>query len=295
MLSGDDVPARHSRPCLGHICFRNVLPVSWRLRHDAPDDFRFITGVPAEMNRAILEGRSSISNVSSILYAKHPDELVPLPGLCVTAPSAVTSILLVARKPISEWRDGEPIALTAQSETSHALAKILLTKYDHLHPRYRVAPLSVTSDADMLPEDATAALHIGDNALWIYHHKQPDLFYYDLGTLWKERTGLPMVYALWVARREFAASHPDALKEMARWLKRALTPTPDERKAMIEEQAREKVHGLSFTEPELTTYLTDVIHWELGALQLRGLKAFYEGAVEIGLIREMPPLQSAAL
>ncbi len=125
MLSGADVPARYSRPCLGHICFRNVLPVSWRLRHDAPDDFRFITGVPAEMNRAILEGRSSISNVSSILYAKYPDELVPLPGLCVTAPSAVTSILLVAWKPISEWRDGEPIALTAQSETSHALAKIL--------------------------------------------------------------------------------------------------------------------------------------------------------------------------
>ena len=75
-------------------------------------------GVPAELNRELLAGRLDVSGISSIIYAQGDESLVILPDICVRTDKAVTSILLVTKKPLEEIRD-DRIILTAKSATSH--------------------------------------------------------------------------------------------------------------------------------------------------------------------------------
>src|ERR671924_383630 len=72
-------------------------------------------------------------------------------------------------------------AVTPESATSVVLTKVLLPEAVHV-------PLG---------EEADARLLIGDAALKsAFEDPTP---HYDLGRLWLERTGLPMVFAVWAA------------------------------------------------------------------------------------------------
>lgn len=130
------------KPRIGHIDFLNVLPLAYGYEHGGDEGaFDIRRGVPAVLNSDIAAGRLDISNVSSILYARHAEKLCVLPHVCVSSDGPVESILLVSKKPIEELED-DPIALTAKSATSHALLKIILRSGYGANPRYTVQNLS---------------------------------------------------------------------------------------------------------------------------------------------------------
>src|SRR5260221_1734131 len=57
---------------------------------------------------------------------------------------------------------------------------------------------------------ADAAVLIGDPALRAtYEAPGLGLHVLDLGAAWREWTGLPMVFAVWAARRDYAGAHPE--------------------------------------------------------------------------------------
>ena len=141
-------------PRVGHIDFLNVLPLAYGYAHGGADGLAIERGVPAVLNSDLIAGRLDVSNVSSILYARHADKLRILRGPCVSTDGAVESILLLSRKPIEEI-EYDRIALTAKSATSHALLKIILRSGYGAVPTYNVQSLSVEHP---IPEDATAAL-----------------------------------------------------------------------------------------------------------------------------------------
>ena len=79
-----------------------------------------------------------------------------------------------------------------------------------LKPDYVVENLSVENP---VPENSTAALFIGDDALYLHLHRQEKFFYYDLGEEWHKLTGRQMVYAVWAARESFAQNFPGDLRD----------------------------------------------------------------------------------
>src|SRR6266568_1297794 len=90
---------------------------------------------------------------------------------------------LVARVPLEHVRT---VAVTPESATSVVLTRVLLEGAEHV-------PLGQEADAKLL---------IGDAALQsAFEDPTP---HYDLGRLWLERTGLPMVFAVWAAREPLA-------------------------------------------------------------------------------------------
>ena len=158
---------------LGRISYVNMAPVFHRLTADVEE----IQGVPTELNRQLLDGQLDLAPISSIEYARHASSLRILPRMCVSSEGAVDSIQLVSRVPFPQIRS---IAVTPESATSVVLAKVLLPHAIHL-------PLE--------EEDADAKLLIGDAALKsAFEDPTP---HYDLGRLWLEKTGLPMVFAVW--------------------------------------------------------------------------------------------------
>src|SRR5437588_10913876 len=157
---------------LGRISYVNMAPVFYRVEIDVDE----IQGVPTTLNRMLLEGELDTAPISSIEYARNADRLRLLPRLCVASEGAVDSIQLVSRKPLEQVRT---VAVTPESATSVVLTKVLLPEADQV-------PLGEAADAKLL---------IGDAALEsAFEDPTP---HYDLGRLWLERTGLPMVFAVW--------------------------------------------------------------------------------------------------
>src|SRR6266702_3898066 len=159
---------------LGRISYVNMAPVFYRLGAEVEE----VQGVPTELNRRLLAGELDLAPISSIEYARNADRLRLLPRLCVGSEGAVDSIQLVSRKPLEQVRS---VAVTPESATSVVLTKVLLPEAEHV-------PLG---------EEADATLLIGDAALQsAFNDPTP---HHDLGRLWLERTGLPMVFAVFAA------------------------------------------------------------------------------------------------
>ncbi|MBR3458701.1 MAG: menaquinone biosynthesis protein [Selenomonadaceae bacterium] len=273
------------QPQIGHINFLNVLPLTYSYAHGYSEGLALTQAVPAELNRRIRERSLDVSAVSSIVYARNSEDLLLLPDICIRSDADVESIVLVSRKPAGELGNGRVI-LTAKSETSHCLLKIILHTAYRVMPEYEIRPIGLE---DFLPEDATASLLIGDDALYLYHHRQPDLFYYDLGKEWNKLTGHSMVYAVWAVQKSFAEAFPDLLRLAHERIVGGMREGLRRKQEAIRSVLAEK--NLSYE--ILDHYLGNIIRWDFTEKHLESLRLFYRLAHEQGLVREVPDLRMA--
>lgn len=274
-----------NKPRLGHINFINCLPLHHGLTAGGfGDGLDIRPDYPANLNRRVVAGELDVSPVSSINFALHPDKLLILPGLSISAPAALESIVVVSRRPLAAL-DGRPLALTAKSATSHGLLKIIL------HYAYKIAPdyfVSAASLADGVLNEADAALFIGDDALTAYHSRQPGLYYYDLGAEWRKLTGQPMVYALWVTNRSFAASRPQDLRLVHQRVTGGFAYGLNHLAAA----AATLQGGTSLSAEQICHYI-GLLDYRLDEPHLKALATYYRLAHELGLLPAVPDLAFA--
>lgn len=213
---------------LGDIQFLNSWPVTYALRtakvkapsrepaldliEGSGQAVQIITGTPVELNRRLLTGELDASAVSSALYLRHPEELVPIPGFCIRSDSGVNSVLLIGRSP-PEQLNRQTIGVSNQGATTPILLKILLGT-GRIRAKLEVTALRYPEILERYP----AALLIGDEAL-AASREAKGLHVWDLGEAWTQWTRLPAVYAVWVIRRNVVEQRPELLKEMEKVLK----------------------------------------------------------------------------
>jgi chorismate dehydratase len=244
---------------LGRISYVNMAPVFYRLAAEVDE----VQGVPTELNRRLLAGEVDVAPISSIEYARHADELRLLPRLCVGSEGAVDSIQLVSRKPLEQVRT---IAVTPESATSVVLTRVLLPEAEHV-------PLGAEADAD-------ATLLIGDAALKsAFEDPTP---HYDLGRLWLERTGLPMVFAVWACREPLRAGLGE--------LEDALVASVRLARAEPEQLAHEASARYGYPAGFLARYF-EKLRYRFGPRERAGLMTFLELAHEAGELDEVPELR----
>ena len=242
---------------LGRISYVNMAPVFYRLEADVEE----IQGVPTELNRRVLEGELDVAPISSIEYARNADRLRLLPRLCVSSEGAVDSIQLVSRKPLEQVRS---VAVTPESATSVVLTKVLLPEASHV-------PLG---------EDADAKLLIGDAALKsAFEDPTP---HYDLGRLWLERTGLPMVFAVWACPEPVAAGLAE--------LEQALVDSVLTARAEPEQLAYEASERYGYPPGFLARYF-EKLRYRFGPRERAGLLTFLELARDVGELDQVPELR----
>ena len=111
---------------------------------------------------------------------------------CIGANGAVDTVCLYSDVPIEEI---ESIALDYQSRTSVALLRVLLKEYWQLNPELKKANVGFEENI----KGNHAALVIGDRAFAL---NTKHAYIYDLSAIWKEMTGLPFVFAAWVANKK---------------------------------------------------------------------------------------------
>jgi len=246
---------------LGRIAYVNMAPVFYRV--DA--EYEELAGVPTALNVALLAGECDLAPISSIEYARHADRLRILPRLCVSSQGAVESIQLVSKVPLERVRK---IAVTPESATSVVLTRVLLPEAEHV-------PLDVPDAAD-----ADAKLLIGDAALRsAFEDPTP---HYDLGRLWLERTGLPMVFAVWAC----PDPPPDGLSE----LEHALVASVRLARAEPERLAYEASARYGYPAGFLARYF-EKLRYSFGPRERAGLLTFLELARDAGELDRVPELR----
>jgi chorismate dehydratase len=250
---------------LGRVAFINTYPVEWALTRHLPEGEAVeVTGVPTALNRMLRAGEVDVANCSSIEYAAAPERYVLLPSMCVGSDGAVDSVQLVTDIPLERVRT---IAATSQSATSATLCRVLLPQ------------------ATLVAEDASAdaRLLIGDNALRSL--LDDPTRHHDLGELWRERTGGPMVFAVWAARAELA---PERLAAVDHALRAAVVEASENARQVAIDASRR----FDFPAGFLARYF-DRLRYRFGVRERAGLERFYAMAAEIGAVESAPPLRFA--
>lgn len=275
------------RPRVGHIQFLNCLPIYWGLvRSGALLDVDLTKDTPDHLNDALTRGDLDIGPISLVEYLRHAEDLVLLPDLAVGSDGPVLSVNLVSQVPLAEL-DGRRIALGSTSRTSVELAKLLLEERIGIRPRYFGCP----PDLAAMMLEAPAAVLIGDAALRATFVDGPEcgLEVHDLGAAWREWTGLPMVFAVWAARRDYAAANPGLVKDVHQ----AFLDSRDLALSQVREVAASAARWSAFDAATLERYFT-TLDFSLGPRQVEGLLAFAAKLVGVGLIGQVPELQFAA-
>jgi chorismate dehydratase len=239
---------------LGRISYVNMAPVFHRLTHEVEE----VTGVPTELNRMLLDGGLDVAPISSIEYARNASRLRLLPRLCVSSEGAVDSIQLVTRIPLGQVRS---VAVTPESATSVVLTRVLL-------PRAEIRPLDAEADARLLIGDAALRSAFEDPTP---HH--------DLGRLWLERTGLPMVFAVWAA--------PEPVVEGLGELQESLVASVRLARSEPERLAHEASDRYGYPAGFLARYF-EKLRYSFGPRERAGFYTFLEMARDVGELDHVP-------
>jgi chorismate dehydratase len=263
------------------ISFLNTVPLMWDFEHEPSqeirENFAIEYTVPSSCAQALSEGTADIGIIPVIKTAQIPG-LVVLPDIAIASLNQVRSIQLVSKKPIEEIRT---VAVDTSSRTSAGLTQVLLTKFFGGHRE--LTPMAPELGAML--ERCDAGLLIGDPALMV---DTGGLHAYDLAEVWRAKTGLPFVFAVWTVRKA-ALAEMRAGVELAGIFRRSRDHglLPENLDAI----GREWSPRMGLSQCEIISYLRENIHYTLDAECRKGLALYFQLAAECGVIERVPELE----
>jgi chorismate dehydratase len=193
---------------VGRIPYINCYPVYGGIdRGVVPLDGQLIDGIPTSLNHLMSSGELDVSVVSAVEYARDASRYLLLPDLGITSDGPVRSVMLFSRQDPPSL-GGRRVLVSRSSMTSVALLELLFEHVWRCRPEFVLGDAELADLARFDDEPHVARLVIGDAALRLFDeatrggpaaHRYP--YITDLGSAWKSWTGLPFVFAVWVAQR----------------------------------------------------------------------------------------------
>lgn len=267
---------------LGRIGYLNVLPIYHPLEAGIlPHEFELVAGPPALLNTMMARGELHVSSNSCFEYARNPQQYYLVEDLSIGSHGPVMSVLLLSSLPLQEL-DGKTILISAETHTSVALLRLLMEERYGINVTFETGSVTAALHTDTPP---LAFLAIGDEALRLRNHPAyPQRL--DLAEAWREWTGLPFIFGLWVVSRSAADaglfnSDPAALLRRAR----------DWGVSHMDTILDLTLHGCPLSREELRIYYRDGLVYTLQGRELDGLQLFYEKLAAARMIPAVPKLE----
>ncbi|MDZ4687450.1 MAG: menaquinone biosynthesis protein [Planctomycetaceae bacterium] len=258
----EDCPLR-----VGVVSYLNSKPLFEDLAELLPDaDIRL--DYPSRLADQLAAGELDVALIPSVEYfrGQHRNyEIVS--DACVAARGPVLSVKLYSRVPPGKIRT---LALDEGSRTSATLARVLLVERYGVEPQLEPLPMQCTTQDTL----ADAVLLIGDRAMFPPEEQFPVTW--DLGQEWFEWTGLPFVFAMWVARPGLDLEPVEA----------ALSEARNRGESRLIDIAHREAPTLTLPVLTAVQYLTLNLHYRLAAAERTGLRLFHQLAARNGLAPE---------
>lgn len=170
------------------VAYTNTKAFIYGLEHsDIINKIDLSLDIPSECAAKVISGEVDLGlmPVAAIPFVPNANIVA---DYCIGSDGAVNSVFIFSDVPVAEIKT---LRLDAHSRTSNNLAKVLLKFHWKLGVEFTTDP-TVKTDAIVL---------IGDRT---FGKKEDFAFVYDMGEEWKNFTGLPFMYAAWVANKEIS-------------------------------------------------------------------------------------------
>jgi len=257
---------------IGAVNYLNTKPLVYGLAGRLPNA-EIIFDLPSRLADKLAAGALDVALVPSIELADHPEWSI-VSDACIGCRGPVLSVKVMFRVLPEQVRT---LSLDEGSRTSAILAQILLYQLYGVRPSVGILPIGESpTDAD-----ADAVLVIGDRA--ICNDDRPFVEVWDLGDRWLDWSGLPFVFAMWVAR---PGVHALGLAE-------SLGAARDDGCAHLAEITAEQSTLMKLPRDLIHGYLQHNLYFRLDAKQREGLDLFYRQAATLGLSSFVPEVTSA--
>ena len=167
------------------VAYTNTKPFIYGINHsDILNQIDLSLDIPSDCAAKLIDGTVDVGLIPVAAIPHVPDANI-ISDYCIGSVGAVNSVFIFSNVPVSEIRT---LRLDSHSRTSNNLAKVLLK----FHFKQEV---SYTTDVNVQTD---AIVLIGDRT---FGKKGDYAFVYDMGEEWMNFTGLPFVYAAWVANK----------------------------------------------------------------------------------------------
>jgi len=258
---------------IGAVNYLNSKPLVYGLEKLAPE-VRLTFDLPSRLADSLAAGRLDVALVPVVEYFRSEGYSI-VSDACVACCGPVLSVKLYFRVPPQEVRR---VALDEGSRTSAALTQILLAELCGVRPRFEPLPIGCGLESS----DADAVLLIGDRAISSEEQgaksqeqgaRSRECEVWDLGERWCEWTGLPFVFAMWIARPGFQAVEVAPILNTAR----------DDGVRHARLIAAREAGALGISTQLAIRYLCENLNFRLERQERAGLRAFYELCVAHGL------------
>jgi len=177
---------------VGAVSYLNTKPLLYGInRSNVLKKIELIEDYPSSIANMLIEDKIDIGLVPVAVIPLLKESYI-VTDFCIGAESEVASVCLFCDVPIDEI---EKVYLDYQSKTSINLFKILIKEYW----KKKVVIEDATSGYQQLITGTTAGIVIGDRA---FEQRKKSKYCYDLAEAWIAHTGLPFVFAAWVANKE---------------------------------------------------------------------------------------------
>jgi chorismate dehydratase len=177
---------------VGAVSYLNTKPLMYAFKHGLKiNGMEIIEEYPAKVAGMLINNEIDVGLVPVAIIPKLPEHYI-IGDYCIGAERAVGSVCLFSEVPLNRIKK---VILDYQSKTSVALARILIEKYWKLNVQFQEAKENFREDI----KGTTAAVVIGDRA---FEQRKISSFKYDLAQTWIDFTGLPFVFAAWIANKK---------------------------------------------------------------------------------------------
>lgn len=248
---------------IGAVSYLNTKPLIYGLQEQLPEcELRL--DLPSRLADDLSDGALDVALIPSVEFFRGKQFSI-VSDACIACRGPVRSVRVLFRQPPQSVRS---LALDEGSRTSAVLAQMLLAR------RYSVRPSlqSFKIEAAVEAAQADAVLMIGDRAMNI--DTSAYVANWDLGEEWTRETGLPFVFAMWVA------ASPHVSTEVSQ----ALTRARDAGLAHIDSIVAAEAPRYGLTAADCRAYFLNQLHFILGPRELAGLDLFRQWAIELQLL-----------
>jgi chorismate dehydratase len=177
---------------VGAVNYLNTKPLIYGFEQGMMEkEVELTVDYPAKLAQMLLDDTIDIGLIPVAIIPILKEHYIT-GNYCIGCNGAVASVCLFSEVPLEQITH---LLLDYQSRTSVALLKILLREHWHINPVLQEASTGYETQIT----GTTAGLVIGDRA---FKQRTRSKYSYDLGTAWQEMTGLPFVFAAWVANKK---------------------------------------------------------------------------------------------
>lgn len=230
--------------------YLNTKPLVFGIKRDAViDEIELIEDYPSKIAQMLIDDEVDIGLIPVAATLRLKEWYIDS-DYCIGSNGAVASVCIFSQVPME---DIKTVYLDYQSRTSVNLAKVLLKEYWK-----KDVELIDASGEDYREkiQGTSAGVVIGDRAL---EQRSRSKYIYDLGEAWKDHTGLPFVFAAWIANKKLPETFIAAFNKA---------------NALGLEQLDEVISENPFTHFDLKKYYTSCISYSLDEEKRKGLELF---------------------